>query len=131
MLSFRNKHFNKCKCIDWKSDSPYVYMCVCIYNVCWRRKWQPTPVFLPEKSHGQRSLVGYSPWDCRELDTTERWSTIMYVYMHVIDICVWYIHAHIYTYIWYIYERRKVYLAFFFSHFLDIEEVIGFVLWEQ
>ena len=28
----------------------------------WRRKWQPTPVFLPEKSHGQRSLMGYSPW---------------------------------------------------------------------
>ena len=27
-----------------------------------RRKWQPTPVFLPEKSHGQRSPVGYSPW---------------------------------------------------------------------
>ena len=29
---------------------------------CWRRKWQPTPVFLPGKSHGQRNLVGYSPW---------------------------------------------------------------------
>ena len=29
-----------------------------------RRKWQPTPVFLPGKSHGQRSMVGYSPWDC-------------------------------------------------------------------
>ena len=28
----------------------------------WRRKWQPTPVFLPGKSHGQRSLVGYCPW---------------------------------------------------------------------
>ena len=28
----------------------------------WKRKWQPTPVFLPEKSHEQRSLVGYSPW---------------------------------------------------------------------
>ena len=28
----------------------------------WRRKWQPTPVLLPGKSHGQRSLVGYSPW---------------------------------------------------------------------
>ena len=28
----------------------------------WRRKWQPTPVFLPEKFHRQRSLVGYSPW---------------------------------------------------------------------
>ena len=31
----------------------------------------PTPVFLPEKSHGQRSLVGYSPWGLKELDTTE------------------------------------------------------------
>ena len=31
-------------------------------KVPWRRKWQPTPVFLPGKSHGQRSLVGYSPW---------------------------------------------------------------------
>ena len=29
---------------------------------CWRRKWQPTPVFLPGESHGQRSLAGYSPW---------------------------------------------------------------------
>ena len=38
----------------------------------WRRKWQPTPVFLPGKPHGQRSLVGYSPWGCKELDTTER-----------------------------------------------------------
>jgi len=28
----------------------------------WRRKWQPTPIFLPGKSHGQRSLVGYGPW---------------------------------------------------------------------
>ena len=31
-------------------------------TISWRRKWQPTPVFLPRKSHGQRSLVGYSPW---------------------------------------------------------------------
>ena len=36
-----------------------------------RRAWQPTPVFLPRESHGQRSLAGYSPWCCRELDTTE------------------------------------------------------------
>ena len=35
------------------------------------RKWQPTPVFLPGKSHGQRSLVSHSPWGCKELDTTE------------------------------------------------------------
>ena len=31
-------------------------------KIAWRRKWQPTPVFLPGKFHGQRSLVGYSPW---------------------------------------------------------------------
>ena len=31
----------------------------------WWRKWQPTPVFLPGKSHGWRSLAVYSPWDCR------------------------------------------------------------------
>ena len=34
----------------------------CIRKIPWRRKWQPTPVFLPGKSHGQRSLVGCSPW---------------------------------------------------------------------
>ena len=37
-----------------------------------RRQWQATPVLLPRKSHGQRSLVGYSPWGRKELDTTER-----------------------------------------------------------
>ena len=37
----------------------------------WRRKWQPTPVFLPGESHGQRSLVSYSPWDHKESDMTE------------------------------------------------------------
>ena len=41
-------------------------------KIPWRRKWQPTPVFLPEKSHRQRSLAGYSPWGGKELDTTER-----------------------------------------------------------
>ena len=38
----------------------------------WRRKWQPTPVFLPGEPHGQRSLVGYSPWGRKESDTTEQ-----------------------------------------------------------
>ena len=36
-----------------------------------RRAWQPTPEFLPGESHGQRSLVGYSPWGRRESDTAE------------------------------------------------------------
>ena len=39
-------------------------------KILWRREWQPSPVFLPGKSLGQRSLVGYSPWGCKELDTT-------------------------------------------------------------
>ena len=38
----------------------------CIGKISWRRKWQTTPVFLSGKSHGQRSLVGYSPWGCKE-----------------------------------------------------------------
>ena len=33
-----------------------------VRKIPWRRKWQPTPVFLPGESHGQRSLEGYSPW---------------------------------------------------------------------
>ena len=40
-----------------------------VRKIPWRGKWQPTPVFLPGKSHGQRSLVGYSPWGRKELDT--------------------------------------------------------------
>ena len=40
-------------------------------KIPWRRKWQHTPVFLPGESHGQRSLVGYSPWGRKESDTTE------------------------------------------------------------
>ena len=39
-------------------------------KIPWRREWQPTPVFLPGESHGQRRLVGYSPWDHKKLDTT-------------------------------------------------------------
>ena len=38
-------------------------------KIPWRRKWQPTPVFLPGKSHGWRRLVGYSPWGRKESDT--------------------------------------------------------------
>ena len=41
-------------------------------KIPWRRKRQPTPVFMPGKSHGLRSLVGYSPWGRKESDMTER-----------------------------------------------------------
>ena len=42
-----------------------------VRKIPWRRKWQPTPVFLPGEPHGRRSLVGYSPQDRKESDTTE------------------------------------------------------------
>ena len=48
-------------------------------KIRWRRKWQSTPVLLPGKSHGQRSLVGYSPWGRKELDTTERIHLLTYI----------------------------------------------------
>ena len=54
----------------------------------WRRKWQPTPVFLPGEFHGQRSLVGYSPWGRKESDTTER-LTRTHTHTHT--------HTHIYA----------------------------------
>ena len=43
-----------------------------LHQPFWRRKWQPTPVFLPGDAHGQRSLVGYSSWGHKESDTTEQ-----------------------------------------------------------
>ena len=43
-------------------------------KIPWRRKWQPTPVFLPGKSHGWRSLAGYSEWGSKESDMTEQLS---------------------------------------------------------
>ena len=38
-----------------------------VRKIPWKRKWQPTPIFLPGKSHGQRGLVGYSPWGHKEV----------------------------------------------------------------
>jgi len=50
-------------------------------KIPWRRKWQPIPVFLPGKLHGQRSLAGYSPWGRKELDTTECAHTFTMLYI--------------------------------------------------
>ena len=43
-----------------------------LVNHQWRRQWHPTPVLLPRKSHGRRSMVGYSPWGRKESDRTEQ-----------------------------------------------------------
>ena len=52
--------------------SVYLFFCPNYTVLITRRQWQPTPVLLPGKSHGLRSLVGCSPWGCKESDTTER-----------------------------------------------------------
>ena len=49
-------------------------------NFPWRRKWQPTPVSLPGRFRGQRSLEGYSPWHCKESDMAER----LHFHFHII-----------------------------------------------
>ena len=71
----------------------------CIKKIPWRGKWQPTPVLLPGKSHGQRSLVGYTPWGHKTSDMTYQlnhninssWFTILYwfqVYSKVIQLYI-------------------------------------------
>ena len=50
-----------------------------VRKILWRREWQPTPVFLPGKSHGQKSLVGYSPQGHKQLDMTE-WLTHTHIH---------------------------------------------------
>ena len=59
----------QCRRLERRGFNPWVR------KIPWRRKWQPAPVFLPGKSHGQRSLAGYSTWGCKESDTTEHTHT--------------------------------------------------------
>ena len=47
----------------------------------WRQKWQPAPVFLPGKFRGQRSLVGYCPWDRKELNMTEHYYLLYNIWL--------------------------------------------------
>ena len=65
-------------------------------KIPWRRKWQPTPVFLPGKSNGQRSLVGYSPWGRKELDTTKQLH--LYFFHYVFQILSFPIGQHCYLF---------------------------------
>ena len=48
-------------------------------KIPWIRKWQPTPVFLPGKFHGWRSLVAYSPWNHKESDMTEQFHLMLFI----------------------------------------------------
>ena len=58
-LYYQYRKYKRCSFDPWVGKIP------------WRRAWQPTQVFLPGESHGQRSLVGYGPLGCKKLDTTE------------------------------------------------------------
>ena len=62
----------------WLSGKESTYQCrrhgfdPRVGKIPWRRKWQPTPEFLPGKFHEQRSLAGYSPWGGKESNTTKQ-----------------------------------------------------------
>ena len=55
-----------------------------VSKIPWKRAWQPTPVFLPGKFHGQRSLVGYSLWGHKESDTTEH-THILHTHIYLLN----------------------------------------------
>ena len=50
---------------------PETWVLSLVKKLPWRREWLPTPVFLSGEFHGQRSLIGYSPWGSKEWDLTE------------------------------------------------------------
>ena len=52
-------------------------------KVSWRRRWPPTPVFLPGESDGQKSLESYSPWGCKESDMSEQLSFSLLPYYKI------------------------------------------------
>ena len=57
---------------DGKQSAWSPGFCPWVRKIPWRREWLPTPAFLPGEFHGQRRLVGYSPWGRKKSDTTER-----------------------------------------------------------
>jgi len=64
-----------------------------VRKILWRREWQPTPIFLPGKFHGQTSLAGYSLWGHIELDTTEQHTLFIFFqlfnFVIILDIQKW------------------------------------------
>ena len=84
----------------WFNGKESAYQCRscrrCGFNlwvgkIPWSRKWQPTPVFLPGESHGQRSLMGYSPWGHKESDMTEQLTQTHTVSVVAKTMCVRYV----------------------------------------
>ena len=67
-----------CQCRRHKTNRFYPW----VGKISWSKKWQPTPVFLPGKFHGQRRLVGYNTWGHKEPDTTEHVRTHTHTHTH-------------------------------------------------
>ena len=91
-------------------------------HTCWSKKQQHTPVFLPGKSHGQRSLTGYSLWGHKELDTAEQLSNRACTHMHT---CIgetrWYYHKHNdhTSFCFLLFNCSRIYITFTTSTVLD------------
>ena len=82
----------------WHSGKEHAYQCrrhkrrvfhPWVGKIPWRRKWQPTPVFLPGDSHGQRSLVCYSPWCCKRAGHNWSHFTHMHTCFHNLFFFSW------------------------------------------
>ena len=65
---------------NWTKETHALVTQILFGSLLWRRQWHPTPVLLPGKSHGWRSLVGCSPWSLEESDTTE-WLHFHFLYV--------------------------------------------------
>ena len=66
-----------------------------VWKILWRREWLPTPIFLPGKSHRQRSLVGYSPWGCRD---RHDWNDLACMHIYIIYMVIYCIISLIFSY---------------------------------
>ena len=100
--------FTMCKCTSKWFSCTYIYKgfpggtvakkkstCQCrryqrlgfvpwVRKIPWRRRWQPSPVFLPGEFHGQKILAGYSPWGRKELNIAEHTHTHIYTYTYIL-----------------------------------------------
>ena len=94
-----------------------------VVQIPWRREWLPTPIFLPWKSHGQRSLAGYSPWGCKESDTAEQLTLSLFIAIEFILIHNWDVSVcffKICTHTWKLDPKPcSLYKVIFISLFLD------------
>ena len=83
--SSNRKILSKCK--QWEKSRTYTHKRLKELHrkskQIWGRKWQPTPVFLPGEFHGQRSLVGCSPWGCRESAVSKRLTLSLFSFIMI------------------------------------------------